>query len=76
MWKVAVEEKKVEEVSQKTPKLQAVSPVKIETAVTAFQLQMKSIKKFETLIVQIPHPYMKTENNTVMCQYEGETLNG
>lgn len=59
-----------------TPKLQAVSSVKIETAVTAFQLQMKSIKKFETLIVQIPHPYMKTENNTVMCQYEGETLNG
>lgn len=24
----------------------------------------------------MPHPFMKVENNVVMCLYEGETLNG
>jgi antitoxin component YwqK of YwqJK toxin-antitoxin module len=34
------------------------------------------IKKFETVLVQIKHPFYKGHDLVVMSLYEGETLNG
>ena len=34
------------------------------------------VRKYEVIPIQMQHPFFKQDNKTIMCLFEGETVNG